>query len=333
MRGALEQALDLDPLLFDRWLDHHPENQDLELTAQAFLESREDDMPTITKKPAAAKVPVGNADKFVLPTGRRKPSSNPWELAYLITGEKKIGKTTFAVEGCEEYVLQFDKPQLTYNIRETSITSWKHFMKVLRAIEQKAESGDFPFERIIIDGAGEWYQMMQAEACKHFGVEHPSEEGYARCWHYIRDNFLDAVNRLLRMQSSVSCGLIFIAHSEWKERNKQEVLVPNLPSKCEEILNGKCDGWFNYGYQGSERVLTIRGDETIAAGHRIDGHFMTTDGRRVSDIHMGDSPKDALRNFLLAFNNEQTYADHTEWKEQRKAAPAVTQKKKFIVKR
>ncbi len=259
-------------------------------------------------------------DSFVLPTDRRTPTSNPWELAYLITGEKKIGKTTFAIEGCEEYVLQFDKPQLSYNIRETAITSWKHFKKALEAIESKAANGTMAFERIIVDGAGEWYQMAHVEACKRAGVEHPSDIPYGKCWHQIRDMFTDAVNRLLRLQVSASCGLVFIAHSEWRERNKVEVLVPNLPAKCEEILNGKCDGWFNYGYMGKSRVLTIRGDDTIAAGHRIDGHFLTPDKRRINHIVMGSSAAQGLKNFLEAFNNKQTYADYSEWRQNKAVA-------------
>lgn len=280
-------------------------------------------MPTIIKKPSA--------DGFKLPTGRTAPVTDPWQLAYLITGEKKVGKTSFAIEGAEEMVLQFDKPQLSYNIREVCPKDWNESMKAIKAMEAL---DDFKFDRIIIDGAGEWYQMAHTECCKHFGVEHPSEEGYARGWHRIRDNFLDAVNRLLRLQNKHGCGLMFIAHSEWKERKKgketTEVLVPNLPSRCEEILNGKCDGWFNYGYNGSTRVLTIRGGETIAAGHRIDGHFLTPDGRKVDEIVMGDSAAEAMKAFVAAYNNKQTYVDFDEWRLAKKAAPT---KPKVVVRR
>lgn len=284
-------------------------------------------MPVI-RKPAT---PADNT--FRLPEDRRAPVSNPWALAYLVTGEKKVGKTSLAIEGANEMVLQFDKPQLSYEIREVCPKDWAQAMKTIAALEAKSAEGKFDYDRVIIDGAGEWYQMAQVACCKKFGIEHPSEEGYARGWHWIRDQFLDAVNRLLRLQNKHECGLIFIAHSEWKERKLSktetvEVLVPNLPSRCEEILNGKCDGWFNYGYKGSDRILTIRGDDTIAAGHRIDGHFLTKDGRRINEIYMGESAAEGMANFMAAYENEQTYVDLDEMRKPAPSKPKVTIKRK-----
>jgi len=261
-----------------------------------------------------------------LPRERSSPVTNPWNYAYLITGEKKIGKTAWSIEGCEELVLQFDKPQLAYEIRETLVKSWKQFKGHLVELEGMVLSGEsFPYQRIIVDGAGEWYQMCQQNTCRKFGVDHPSEEGYARAWHHLRDEFTDAVNRLLRLQRDAECGLVFISHAEWKEKNtraggKIERLVPNLPPRAEEILNGKCDAWFAWDYSGEDRIMVVQGDEITGAGHRIDGRFMTPDGRRVREIYMGESPKEAMRNFLAAFNNEQEYENFKEYKESRGGA-------------
>lgn len=291
------------------------------LAAHEFMKLKEEcRMAIITKK----------SDKMVLPTGRSKPSADPWSYAYLMTGEKKIGKTKFAIEGCEEMVFQFDKPQLAYEIREVVIKSWKQFKQGLEALEDKAaeDPGEFPYQRIVIDGAGEWYQMCQQWVCQKFGVEHPSEEGYARAWHKLRDEFTDSVNRLLRLQRNVGCGIIFIAHSEWKEKNtrdgeKIERLVPNLPPRAEEILNGKCDAWFTWDYSGDRRIMVVQGDEVTGAGHRIDGHFLTRDGRRVREIDMGNSSEEALANFMRAFNNEATHATIKEARQAAKGAPVA----------
>lgn len=290
----------------------------------------------MVKKKGAAKKKA--PAKFQLPTARRKPTEDPWQLAYLITGEKKIGKTTFAIEGCEEYVLQFDKPQLTYKIRETLMKDWKHFQKALKAIEARAEEGDFPFERIVVDGAGEWYSACQAYTCEYFGVEHPSDEGYARAWHFLRDEFTDAVNRLLALQIKAHCGLIFIAHCEWKEKRGRggetvEKLVPNLPARCEETLNGKVDGWFTCDYVGENRIMIIQGDETTGAGHRIDGHFLTPDGRRVREIPMGESSTDALDNFIKAFKNKQPWTTYKEMRRTKREEGGTPAKKKSKAKK
>lgn len=271
--------------------------------------------------------------KLQLPTGRREPTSDPWELAYLLTGQKKIGKTTFAIQDCEELVIQFDKPQLSYRIREMCPKNWRHFMRILAAIEARVEEGDFPYQRIVVDGAGEWYTMCHLAACAYFGVEHPGDIPYGKCWHKIRDDFTAVVNRLLRLQNDAECGLVFIAHCDWKEvktrdGRKIEKLVPNLPAKCEEILNGKVDGWFVYDYTGEERILIIRGDETTGAGHRIDGHFRTPKGNDIREIHMGNSAEEGLANFLAAFRNEQTYTTYRALLKQRKRKAGKKAKRK-----
>lgn len=290
---------------------------DYQWVATLFLQTREQNTMREKKKNAARGKKRGEG--IVLPAARRKPVDNPWQYAYLLTGEKKIGKTTFAIEGCEELVLQFDKPQLAYEIREEVIKSWKHFERMLKALEARAEKGDFPYERIVVDGVAESYAMCQVNTCLHFGVDHPSEEGYARGWHHLRDTYTSAVNRLLRLQLSANCGVIFISHAEWKEKSvrgggKMEKLVPDMPPTCEEIVNGKVDGWFVYDYDGKDRVLVVRGDQTVGAGHRIDGHFLTPEKERVREIPMGNSPKEALENFMKAFNNEQELCTIEEYK-------------------
>ena len=272
----------------------------------------------IGKKTNAA--PAARPTGFQLPVDRRQPSANPWEYAYSITGRKKIGKTSFAIEGSEEFVIQFDKPQIAYELREHCPKSWTEFESVLKALEAAAASGQFKYNRVVIDGMGEWYTMCQLWACKEFGVDHPSEAGYAKCWHKIRDTFTDAVNRLLRLQITAKCGLVFIAHAEWKEIKTRtgltiEKMVPAVPSRCEEVVGGKVDGWFVYDYTGEHRVLTLLGDETMEAGHRIDGRFLTKDGRRIREVVMGGSPREAMDAFVAAFNNQQDYATYKEWLE------------------
>lgn len=273
----------------------------------------------IKKKKAVA----SKHEPFELPLERSEPESDLWKYAYLISGYKKIGKTSFAIEGADEFVIQFDKPQISYALRETCPADWKAFEKVLKALELAAKNYEFPYNRVIIDGVGEWFSMCQAEACKKFGVEHPADAPYGKAWHELRDMFNDAVNRLMRLQVTAECGLMFIAHAEWKEvttrdSGKIERLTPIMPARCEDIVGGKVDGWFMYDYVGDSRVLVIQGDETIAAGHRIDGRFLTKDGRRVREIPMGGSAKEALENFKKAFDNELEYATYKEARDAKK---------------
>jgi len=253
-------------------------------------------------------------EKFVLPTVRTKPSIDPWQFAYLLLGEKKIGKTAFAIQGCEEYVLQFDKPQIGKEIRETVITDWKQFLHILKAIEEAAKTNDLIYQRIIIDGVAEWYNMCDKYICEKLGVQDLADAEWSAGWRGIKREFTNSVNRLLRLQITAECGLIFIAHTQWKEKparrgSKEKIpyLTGSLSPACEEIINGKVDANFLYDKTGDDRILTIRGTEEVDAGHRIDSQFFTPGREEIREIYMGTSPKESLTNFLAAFNNEQTY--------------------------
>lgn len=256
------------------------------------------------------------APEYEIKLARRVPVNDPWRYTYVILGEKKIGKTTFAIEDSEEFVLQFDRPQLSQSIREEHIEDFTKLTAVVDALEKLAEEEgeDFPFNRIVIDGVGGMWQCVTDACLKHFRIKHPSEEEWGAGWHWIRDRFTELVDRLNMFKVNHGCGVLYIAHSEWKEVRKRgapsvEKLKAELPPKCESILEGKADMWALYDYSGPERILVIQGDESVSAGHSIDGHFLTPAGDKVREIPMGNSPEEALANFLTAFNNKQGFPD------------------------
>ncbi len=243
-------------------------------------------------------------------TKRRKPVDNLWNYAYLITGEKKIGKTSFAIEGAEEYVLQFDKPNLAYEIRELTCKNWLDFKNTIDKLIEKALENDFPYTRIVVDGVEECYDFCTEYCCKKLGVADPADAEWGKGWRAIKKEFNKYINKLLSLQSLAKCGIIFIAHSEWKEtpkkgsKQKIEVLTPSLPEACRKIIVGKVDAWFSYEYYDNHRILILQGSEEISAGHRIDRHFLTLEGEPIESIYMGKSAKEALKAFTDAFNNK-----------------------------
>lgn len=247
-----------------------------------------------------------------LPTEYEEPSADINDYSFLLHGEKKIGKTTTALEGGRVLVLQFDPKQKAYKRLEIKIKSWKDWQKTIKLLEQAFRKGNKPYDRVVIDGADAWYKMCQEYVCEKLVINHPSEEAWGKGWDALRQAFTKAVDRLL----DLPCGRWFLCHSAWKEietHDGDEVikLVPVLTKGAEEILNGKVDAWCAYDYVEGKRVLFVEGSERIGAGHRMDSegyaHFRTPGGRRVAHIDMGDSPKQGYINLLAAFNNKQTY--------------------------
>lgn len=242
----------------------------------------------------------------VLPDEYAEPCDDFNRYSLLIHGEKKIGKTSIALQGGKVLLLQFDPPQLAYKRMEIVIETWKHYLAVLRNLET---AKPFPYDRVVIDGAEQWYRMAFDHACSTLAVDDPGDEGYGKGWNLVRRTFAEGVDRFLRL----SCGRWFTAHSMWREVETRQgtkimKLLPTLSKQAEEILNGRVDGWFAYDYVEDKRVLIVQGDEHTGAGHRFDEsgfeHFRTPKGRVVREIDMGSSPAEAYQNLMKGFDNK-----------------------------
>lgn len=249
------------------------------------------------------------------------------DFSILIHGVKKCGKTTLGIQGGKVLILQFDPPQTSVDRYEIVCTNWKTFEAALKKLEEMAASGDFLYDRILVDRVDLWYDAAMAEACSKLAIEHPSDEAsWGKGWKAVENLFADGVKRVL----ALPCGAWFTTHSTIEEQENRHgasisVLSPTLSKQADKQLNGRVDGWFAYVYEEDERYLVIQGDERTGAGHRIDGQFLTPEGERIRTIPMGDSPQEAWDNFEAAYNNEQEDPNPTTYDEE--AGEAKPQKR------
>lgn len=259
---------------------------------------------------AKNKKPLPQPIKVTLPTTVSAVSDELNDYSFIIHGEKKIGKTTLVTQQEGTFLLTFDPLQKSLSILQAHCPNWDTFEAYLKKLEEAAAAGTYPYKRITIDGADIWHRLCQEKACRTLGISHPSDEEWGKGWDAVNVLFNKAVDRVLALPG----GVWFISHSEWREIQTRKTnvkvtkLVPLLKSKAEDVLVGKVDGWFAYTYDEKRRVLVVRGDERTGAGHRVRGHFVTTDGRPVDEIYMGGSEEEAWANFDNAFHNRQEYA-------------------------
>jgi len=263
-------------------------------------------------------------DDIELPFEYEEPGGEFDDFSVLLHGEKKIGKTSLALQTDDPddkvLLIQFDPPQTAYRRMEVVCPNFARFRKVLKKLERLAKKGPgkFPYRRVVIDRADTWYRYGLMYACEKLGIDDPGDLGYGKGWNAVRKEFTNAADRFLRLP----CGKWFLCHSEWADvenRHGDEIrrLVPNLPGQPEEILNGKVDAWFAYAYEGRRRVIIVQGDERVGAGHRINGHFLTPEDEPVRVIPAGRSEKEAFKNLLAAFNNEQETVEPVSKKRKR----------------
>ncbi len=237
--------------------------------------------------------------KMQFPEEARVPINDLWKYSYFIYGDKKIGKTSWAVEGCDAAVLQFDRPSLSLPVRELLLDSWENFKSGLDSIKKA--------DRIVVDGVGDWYRMCQTYCCKGLGIKHPSEVGYSRGWHDLRDEFIRGVMSLQKKREELDCGLVFIGHGHQttlKNRSgtEMEVFQPAMPAACKNIVMAKVDGTFAFIHEDRRRFLLLQRNKNTEAGHSIPA-FYDDDGKPLGRIDMGNSPTEAMNNFIQAFHN------------------------------
>ncbi len=266
-----------------------------------------------------------------LPTEKSIPSTNLEDYTNLIYGKKKIGKTTLTSWFENTFHLMFEAGSKALSIYARPVPSWEHFLGYIQLLE----SGKHEFKNIVIDTGAVAYDRDMEYICKREGINHPSDRNdYGATWSMVRTGFEKAHARIM----GLGLGLLIIAHEkvetiESRSGVKYDRIVPALSGQADEYYAGMIDNIFYYHYIGSERFLTIRGDEFVVAGTRCEKNFLTPDGEQIYRIPMDNNSKESYGNLVKAFNNEQTRTyKPSSRKEEKKVAVVKKTKTKTKVK-
>jgi hypothetical protein len=249
------------------------------------------------KKPLSVAAPV--ASKFALPTAPSTPSSSIGDYSMLLFGDKKVGKTTLASLFPAAYFLMTEPGAKALSVYQTPVTEWSTFQSAIRALTH-----DTRFRTVVVDTVDLAFKQCERAVCRRMGIDHPSEEDWGKGWAGVRDEFTTTMQQLLLLDK----GIIFISHATEREIStrsgqRYDRIQPTMPNQARDIIEGLVDIWAYYTYMGRERVLIIRGDEHISAGHRLQDNFRAPDGRELTHVHMGTSPRQGYTNLMAAFAN------------------------------
>ena len=232
-----------------------------------------------------------------LPTKRNVPANSLGNLSTLLYGREKIGKTSFAAEFEDALFLLFEPGGKDLSIFSRYVQSWKEFLGYIDLLASEPDQ----FKTIVIDTADLCFKMCEEFMLRKLAIQHASDEDFGKGWTLMRDEFARAIIRLLKLGR----GVIFTSHSierEIKTRKgeKYDRIMPTMSKQAREILEPIVDVWAYMEYDDNgARVLHLRGNAQLAAGHRLQNHFIGVD-----TIPMGKTAKEAYNNFVRAFNNE-----------------------------
>lgn len=255
---------------------------------------------TDDRKPKRKKVDKVEPVKVKLSTEFTEPISDLGIATVLISGEKKIGKTSLANQFGNNLVMAHEIGYKGLRIRKEDVPDWETARAVVRALRK-----DRFYNTVTIDTADKSFKQCEEWSNRRLGISHASEEEWGKGWAAIRTEY----ERFIDSLTHTGKGVILISHTqerEVKRRNGETytVIASTMPRQGREIIEGLVDIWCYFGYDGNRRVLTIIGDDHISAGHRFSERFRTPDGQPIRNIDMGRSPEEGYKNFLRAWNNK-----------------------------
>ena len=238
--------------------------------------------------------------EYSLPTQPSTPVKKIGGYTILFYGAKKIGKTSLAAMFGNAFFAMFEPGGKALSIYQEPMTNWRKFVRFVDLLVKDSE-----FDTVVIDPIDYAYDACLEHVCDEMGIDHPADAGYGKGWNAVKKEFLRQLRRLMNCGK----GIIFISHQKEKEiedrrGRTKDVTTNTMTGQGGEIISGLVDMWFNYDYEGNNRILTILGDDKIDAGHRVKKHFRYTDGTRIRKVNLGKSEEEAYEIFVNAFNNQ-----------------------------
>lgn len=321
----------------------------------------------IKKKTAIKEEPKKRFTKekksFELPVEKSEPSDNINDYSFLCYGRKKIGKTSLFGRRDKTLFFLFEpgaKAQSIYKVPKEGdcFVNWDDVVGYAKQLTKAKHS----FEMAIFDTGKPAYELCLKNYCEKNGISHPgAQRDYGASWAGVTQQFKD-IHLLL---ASAGVGFVVIAHEKTVDfvgtDGKEYVRTTmNFSGAINDFYEGVIDVICHYGYIGKERWLTIRGDEFITAGCRIENHFLTPTGAKLHKellsidklkdeqryvevaqalgdeqiyrIPMGNNPHISHKNLMCAFNNLQTETFKEVSNEPVKRKLAASTKKKIVIK-
>lgn len=265
-------------------------------------------------------------EKFQLATELTEPSDRLEDYIILLTGEKKIGKTTLAGEFDSEksYFLATEVGYRGLRIRKSDIPDWRTAKLAAKALQKAGKK----YGPIIVDTVDKLYTLCETYTCEKLTIQHLSDENWGKGYAECRKEF----DRYITLLSQIGVGLVLISHTEEREVKRRgggtyDRIIPTMSKQARQVIEPLVDIWTYYMYDGERRRLVIQGDDHIAAGHRLVDRFRTPAGKPIRAIDMGRSAKRAYKNLIAAFNNEYEPPDDEREEE------ATPKKKSFKIRR
>ncbi|MEK7093365.1 MAG: ATP-binding protein [Patescibacteria group bacterium] len=237
------------------------------------------------------------ANPLTLPTELSTIVTDLSGHSVLIYSEPKAGKTSLCAQFPDNMFFMFEPGAKSIAVYQREVRNWTEFQTYIGLVEQSGR-----FKTVTIDTIDVAYTMCMAWVCKENGWEHASDGEYGKGWNAVRAEFSKQINRVLKLGR----GVIFTSHAVEKDIKSKlgdgeyTRIVPTMSGQARDICEALVDIWIYMYHEKGQRMMRIRGNEQIAAGHRLQGDYF----KDLEVIPAGNDAKTAYTNLTNAFHNK-----------------------------
>lgn len=236
----------------------------------------------------------------MLPTKKSSPITALKEYLILLYGVPKIGKTTLAAQFDDPLFLSLEPGTKSLSVYSQPIRNWKDFTESVTDLKK-----DKRFGTVIIDTFAKLHDHCMDFVSKTLGVDHPSDAPYGKGFNMMDQEF----NKWMNALTATGRGVVLLCHEDVKDIEQrdgttQTMIIPKASKQARDYIN-RCVDLVAYYSVGKDtlRYVRVLGTKDILAGNRIDGHFVG-----ITKFSAGNSPQEAYKAFLKAFNTTRTPA-------------------------
>src|SRR5262245_18710885 len=160
------------------------------------------------KKKKRREVEKSDPVDFVLPTDYTEPIDDLGQATILISGEKKIGKTSLSNQFGSNLVMAFDVGYKGLRIKKSNVPNWDTARAALKVLRK-----DKTYTTVTIDTADKSFAQCEDWSNRRLGISHASEDEWGKGWAAIRKDY----ERFIDGLTQTGKGVILISHTQERE--------------------------------------------------------------------------------------------------------------------
>ena len=193
---------------------------------------------------------------ILLPTKKTPARQDMNDFTFLIYGDPKVGKSTFASTMEKPIFLATEAGLKGLDVYQVPVTSWETLLSVGAELAE-----DTNFRTIVIDTVDNAYEMCFDYICEKYDMAHPKDIDFGIGYKMIAKEFARVLGKLALLNK----GLVLISHSKYitlKTKTAEITrIAPSTSAGVTKFLSGFVD-IILYAEVSDEGERIIRTDAT-----------------------------------------------------------------------